>query len=106
MNGLHNVLEAACKAVSADASRFDDGVKPVLSNRTYVALVLWILERVTKLDDVYPYWPRWLRWCWMSIPMFPHLAETRWRDMGRFHPATLSDGELTATIDALLESIA
>lgn len=52
MNGLHNVLEAACKAVSADASRFDDGVKPVLSNRTYVALVLWILERVTKLDDV------------------------------------------------------
>ncbi|MFO0696958.1 MAG: hypothetical protein U0230_25520 [Polyangiales bacterium] len=64
------------------------------------------IVQVTKLDDVYPYWPRWLRWCWMSIPMFPHLAETRWRDMGRFHPATLSDGELTATIDALLESIA
>jgi hypothetical protein len=46
-NGLHNVLEAACKALKVDPAPWDAEAKPVLYNPTYVALVVWMIEQVT-----------------------------------------------------------
>lgn len=63
------------------------------------------LVQVTLLADVYPFMPRLLRWCERTLPLFPQMVEVTYRNLGQFHPAALSDAELTARVDALLDLI-
>jgi hypothetical protein len=37
---------------------------------------------VTKLTDHFPCLPKFLRWCWLSIPMFPYLAKIEHEKIG------------------------
>lgn len=48
---LHNVLDAACKALKADRERFADGPKPELHNPTYLALAIWLGDTMLEHLD-------------------------------------------------------